>query len=316
MANLQEMQRQLRELADKHKKAKLQALFSKQDELRPFSANKNDASSYNDKEIEAMQSEFNTLSKGELERQYDGQFLLRMTSRKDITESDQPSREEAEEEAEADDLAQSDNGSGEQKIDAEDMEAMQLQFDQYQKKLLNTQIEKSFRFSVTSTADDRDDDLDLEEDEDYEEPMTKEEEQEKEKDFCEMQKMLMSYRSTKMLESVVQPQIKPKHREQFNMLMRDIGIVNQTITSRLWRNIEGTVLQAEDRDELDELDDMENEPLIAKLQKQNKLLQQQLERMQRQLSPSLVKPQIGSNVIDELEEEDSLEEEDDMMMIE
>eukprot|EP00484_Ammonia_sp_Unknown_P000647 CAMPEP_0197021576 /NCGR_PEP_ID=MMETSP1384-20130603/2492_1 /TAXON_ID=29189 /ORGANISM="Ammonia sp." /LENGTH=319 /DNA_ID=CAMNT_0042449433 /DNA_START=74 /DNA_END=1033 /DNA_ORIENTATION=+ len=296
MANLQEMQRRLRQLADSHKKAKLLQIFSKQDELRPFTTNENQNTqnlSSKAQEIEAtiqaMQMQFDNLSKLQLEKQLDKQFLLRLNSSDEIGENGERKQNL---------YGYGSDGSGDQKIDSEDMEAMKAEFDKYQKLLLNTQIEKSFRLRAPSKSveakhsakiiESREDTAEIEVDPDDE--MDVEKQKELEEEYNAMNKMMLSYRSSKWVESNFAPQIKPQHRERFNILCRDIGIVNEHIVTGLWQNIEDTVHQ-EVEDEVvndqmgNELEDgQQRDARIAKLQSENRVLQQKLQFMQQKLA--------------------------------
>ena len=288
VANQEAMQEQLKALADSHKKAKLQELFSKQDELRQDELRKSKSSQETDKaEIEAMKSQFNDLTKKQLTRQISKQFDLRTLS--EDVENPQAQTQEAQEapaqeaqaqaqsqEAQSQSLLQAQasnlygynsDGSGDQKIDTEDVEAMKAEFDKCQKKLLQTQIEKSFNLRLpTKPKEDEkkkvsiDDlvDYSVSNDEDEDEDENKEEskrteQEEKERiriirrdsiklneQYNAMNKMMLSLRSTKMLERI-EPQIPPEHKERFEILMQDIGIINESIIDKLWRNIEDVV---------------------------------------------------------------------------
>eukprot|EP00483_Globobulimina_turgida_P012949 UN12973 len=164
-ANQQEMQRELEQLASSHKKAKLQELFTRQDELRPYPIKTNENNEDNEnkennpsstsaqsanqstEEIEAMKTEFNDLQKKQLDKQISKQFLLRSPDElpddlpddlvNDIDIDNDGSGEKKQ--------GYGSDGSGEQKVSDQDITDMRAEFDKYQKKLLSTQIEKSFR---------------------------------------------------------------------------------------------------------------------------------------------------------------------------
>ena len=344
VANQEAMQQQLKALASSHKKAKLQELFKRHDSLRQGESR---SSKVADKaEIEAMKSQFNDLQKEQLTKQITKQFDLRVSEVLDgekiraqlqlKAEAEAEAEPKAEEEPEAEaepepeqdaeaqlqPPAQSGNlygyksdGSGDQKIDTEDVEAMKAEFGKYQKKLLQKQFEKSFRLRVPNkkkiTVDDQFDySLSADEDGDEDKDEVKKTEEE-EKEFIEMKrkesiiineqynamnKAMLSLRSTKTLERI-QPQIKPEHKERFEILMQDIGIINQSIIDKLWGNIEDVVGHEKVIDEVEEIENEDDflstspkeqdtkDTVIKKLKKENEILQQKIEFMQQQLAP-------------------------------
>ena len=316
VANQLEMQRQLKALADRHKKAKLQELFSKQDELRPFTNTENSKSRQENEnaEIEAMKVQFNDLQKEQLKKQITKQFDLR-TSKEDGTEKEKEKETESGEKTQSNNLyGYGSDGSGDQKIDTEDVEAMKAEFGKYQKILLQTQIEKSFRLRVPkkknktgvdevfnhslSSDDEQDDERKKSEQEERDliESIKQDSEKMNEK-YHAMNKMMLRMRSTKMLETTIEPQIKPEHKERFQILLQDIGIINQSITDKLWQNIEDVVGHQKVNNNEDDEDDIVEEILstpitprdtkdiaISKLEKENELLQQQIKYMQQQMA--------------------------------
>ena len=306
VANQQEMQRQLKALADRHKKAKLQELFSRQDELRPFTNLENSKSDNENEnretkeEFQAMKSQFYDLQKEQLTKQITKQFDLRLTEKNVNNEYG--------EKAQINFYGYGSDGSGDQKIEDQDVEAMKAEFDKYQKLLLNTQIEKSFRLRLPkenknkniikslSDDDDQEHDDDEEDDDDKKEKerikSIKQDSENMQTKYAEMNKMMLRYRSRKMLQTTIEPEIKPQHRESFEILMKDIGILNQSIMDKLWKNIENTVHQNTPRDDhdddyyeqIDHDDDQDKDILIDKLKNENEILLSQIKYMQQQLS--------------------------------
>lgn len=318
VANQLEMQRQLKALADRHKKAKLQELFSKQDELRPFTNTENSKSRQENEnaEMEAMKVQFNDLQKEQLKQLIKKDFDLRIVKEEKEKEK-QTEKEEGEKTKSHNLYGYGSDGSGDQKIDTEDVEAMKAEFDKYQKILLQTQIEKSFRLRVPKKNKNKtgkpgideifDQSLSSDDEEDNERKNKKTEQEERDliesikqdsekmnQKYHEMNKMMLRMRSKKMLETTIEPQIKPQHKERFEVLLQDIGIINQSITDKLWTNIVDAVGHRADNIKND--DDIINEDeivdvsmdtkdiVISKLEKENKLLQQQIKYMQQQLS--------------------------------
>eukprot|EP01084_Bolivina_argentea_P243823 408641_1 len=274
-ANQHEMQKQLAELASNHKKAKLQELIQKYDELRPYPNINNDENNKrccSNEEIEAMKNQFNDLQKEQLDKQISKQFLLRSP--------------ELETERDTEQYEYGSDGSGDQKLNEQDFTDMRAEFDKYQKKLLSTQIEKSFRLRIPSNQN-KDSKLQkniLE--------LNDKDSKEMEQQFNAMNKMMVRMRSTKTLEmGIVNPQIKPKHKTFFKELMKDIGIINQVIVDNLWYNIEKTV-----NNDLNDLNDDSNDEdsisihnesdfeAVKKLKEENQLLKQQIKHMNQTIN--------------------------------
>merc|ERR1712241_958177 len=141
---------------------------------------------------------------------------------------------------------------------------MKAEFDKYQKLLLKTQIEKSFRLRADEDDKEKHDDDDIIANINIDD-------QDIDNEYEAMSKMMLNYRSTKMFETTIEPHIKPQHQERFNSLMRDIGIVNEHIMDKLWSNIENTVYQNNDEQETKNDD----------LRKQLKSMQDQISSLQQ-----------------------------------
>merc|ERR1711972_5613 len=78
--------------------------------------------------------------------------------------------------------------------------------------------------------------------------------------FKRMSKVLLAHQAEKMLAVRVEMNLKPEHRHQFDDLMRDIGIVNETVMDNLWAHVELTV-------EKDKMSDDEAESMNHKMKK-------------------------------------------------
>jgi len=324
VANQQAMQSQLKALADRHKKAKLQELFAKQDELRPFTNLENSKSRQEKEiaEIAAMKHQFNDLQKEQLKKQITKQFDLRTS-------------EEDGEKTQAHNLyGYGSDGSGDQKIDTEDVEAMKAEFDKYQKILLQTQIEKSFRLRVPNknktdkiSVDDvfdqslsSDDEKAEQEERDLIESVKQDSEKMNE-EYTAMNKMMLRMRSTKMLETTIEPQIKPEHKERFEILLQDIGIINQSITDKLWQNIQDVVGHDgnnNNNNEEEEHNDVfvdTKDIVINRLEKEKELLQQQIKYMQQQLASLSVEQRQNDNDNDNDADDENVDAYDDGEML-
>eukprot|EP01083_Nonionella_stella_P066379 174756_1 len=278
-ASQRAMQQQLAELASCHKKAKLQELFERQDELRPFTSNPPKGGNLSprdqsDEEIEAMKSQFNDLHRKQLDKQIKRQFLLRLTSGEDVCDGDDTAGYDG-----------GSDGSGDIKVDEKDVAAMKEDFNTQQKSLLKKQIERSFNLR-TPREDDDVDFIDIET-----EQKLIADSGEMESKYKELNKVMVRLRSMKTLEMGLMPQIKPQHKEQFTLLLQDIGIVNECIIEQLWMNIQNTVSyevpveeqEIEEEEGEEEMGEEERkDQMIARLQKENELLHQQIQTMQEQ----------------------------------
>jgi len=267
-ANQKEMQRQLRQLAVQNKKAKLQELFERQDELRPFgkksrtrtrtrtrtqsSAEAAEEAEEEAKEMEAMKDKFQDMQKQVLMKQSSQQYLLRLQS-----------AEEADADGDADADADADDG-GAWDADCEcdtplparvtssvgygsdekherseasqmaEMAEMEAEFGKQSKAALTTQIEKNFELRVGVGAAVAEDPL----------------------------------------ETRAEPQIRRGHRRAFKLLLADIGVVNESIVDALWRNIAHTVHENKVCDDADTL---------QRLKAENRSLRRKLEQLSKQV---------------------------------
>eukprot|EP01084_Bolivina_argentea_P035773 66271_1 len=222
-------------------------------------------------EVEAMKSQFASLHRRTLDRQTSNQYILRSPSAKakqalidanvsansiendyDHDEDEKYGGETAKKRISfSDGVKSKDDDPADEKttmIDDKDVAAMKADFNKQQKKLLQSQMSRSFRLRSISIdmEEDKPETLKQEtpQDMDHEtEEKLMEDSEEMKMQFQELNRTMIRMRSTKTLEMGMTPQIKPQHREQFMILLRDIGIVNEHIMDQLWDHIEKTVHQ-------------------------------------------------------------------------
>merc|ERR1712228_63110 len=278
-AHQHEMQEKLEHLTSCHKKAKLQKLFLRQDELRPFTSNNNVHSNSNltqlpqspmptMEDIEAMKVQFNDLQKTQLQKQISKQFNLR-----NLCDQKQKS------------LGNASDTSGDIKVNEEDVSAMKQEFDKKSKLLLTTQIEKSFRLRTESENAYEDEyNLSLSEDD-------KNEDSDKRliEEFQAMNKEIIRQRTSNHLTMTGEPKITSLHKVRFHGLMRDIGIVNDNILDSLWMNIEHTIHPKTKSQST-------TNDIMSKLEAENKALKERLNAMQKELD--LLRARDGKTEID------------------
>jgi len=249
-ANQEEMKETLQQLAAHHKKAKLQEIFERQDKLRPHPSTigrrgnrprcVRSQSVPMDDDIEAMKSQLQNMHKATIERQSSKQYLLRLSEVMDDgadadVELETPVVDPDGASAAPKSFDSRPYGSdGEHKGTAQDLEEMKAEVGRYRKTLLSKQYEKQFRLRA-----------DFDDDEEQEEAkisrMTPQDSEEMENQFVRLSKYMLNYSTLKQLDTRVEAQILPSHRKRFDELMRDIGIVNDSVMKRLWSNIEDTV---------------------------------------------------------------------------
>ena len=263
-ANQHEMQEKLEQLTSYHKKAKLQELFLRQDELRPFTSSNSSTQTSSKspmptrEDIEAMKVQFNDLTKTQLQKQISKQFELR-----NLCDQKQKS------------FGYASDTSGDIKVNEEDVAAMKEDFDQKSKLLLNTQIEKSFRLRTEESEIKEDDECSLSlsdvECDGGDKRLIEE--------FQAMNKELILQRTSNHLTMTEEPKITSEHKLRFHGLMRDIGIVNDNILEALWLNIENTINPKRESQK----GVLTQNDIMSRLEKENETLKERVNDMQKQL---------------------------------
>jgi len=288
-ANQEEMREKLQQLAAFHKKAKLQELFERQDELRPHQStvgkrpkHRRSRSVPTADDIEAMKSQFHDLHQETLLSQSCKQYLLRLQVLGDCADGEQYHADWESETPMADldgasaqsNAVRREGSDGEHKVDSQDVEDMKAEFGRYQKALLSTQFEKGFRLRAHCDGEAAEQAI--------AQKMSQQDSEEMKDQFRRLSKSMLAYKSMKQIDSRVEAQIKPKHRQRFDDLMQDIGIINETVTDRLWLNVENTVrfekVAADDEAEIDVVGSLKRE--VRSLRQHIRCLEDRIKAMQ------------------------------------
>ena len=263
-ANQHEMQEKLEQLTSYHKKAKLQELFLRQDELRPFTSSNSTTQTSSKspmptrEDIEAMKVQFNDLTKTQLQKQISKQFELR-----NLCDQKQKS------------FGYASDTSGDIKVNEEDVAAMKEDFDQKSKLLLNTQIEKSFRLRTEESEIKENDECNLS----LSDVECNGGDKRLIEEFQAMNKELILQRTSNHLTMREEPKITSEHKLRFHGLMRDIGIVNDNILEALWLNIENTINPKNESQK----GVLTQNDIMSRLEKENEALKERVNDMQKQL---------------------------------
>ena len=223
-ANQVEMKETLQKLAAHHKKAKLQELFERQDELRPHPAtihkrpkHRRSHSVPNMDDVAAMRSQFQDMHQEAIQSRFQKQYMLRLS---EVLKADDGADGDIEAETPGTFLDpdgtsaalkfnnfRPDGSDGEQKVDTQDVEEMKAEFGKYQKALLGTQIEKAFR--LRADFDDAEDAA--EQEQAHVTRMSQRDSEEMSATYRRLSKAQIDYSTLKQFETRVDAQIMPEH---------------------------------------------------------------------------------------------------------
>jgi len=318
-AHQEAMKETLQKLTAHHKRAKLQELCERQDKLRPHPAfltkTRRSQSMPSLDDWEAMKSQFHDMHQETLMAQSSKQYLLRLSAVMDDgadadieTETPLPDPEGISAASRL--SAERPSGSdGEQRVDDETVEEMKAEFGKYQRELLRTRFEKSFR--LRADFDDEDAAREV-----LATSLTQRDSEEMQVTYARLSKMNLDYSTLKQLDTRVEAQIRPKHRNRFEELMKDIGIVNHSVMNRLWTNIEDTVrgekVVTESRAPgMEEMSALRKE--VGSLREQIRILKDQMKTMQNVPDSGRESQDMAAAV--SRESEDEKDDDGDMLIV-